>query len=151
MMTYEELCRVISAENFCDFAALNALIDDLTRSRWVVRFRRDGEIVYRVNFVRKNGTHNESFWNRLGLEHDSAHSPDEAASDERGMRRGGKRTLPKAIWDTLEQNQRFSRDSLFSKIVDGEAHVEEHVSDRTRVLRKRLYDALDAISDDESR
>ncbi|MBE2270511.1 MAG: hypothetical protein IAE80_19900 [Anaerolinea sp.] len=123
-------------------AEAEALLAALTAEGWLVRLARGNETIYRVNLVRKSGEHNQAFWSRLGIDQTEI----TGSADDRSMMRGGKRTLPGAIWDSLESDQPFSRDTLIDAIRQRKSERKESASELGRALRKRVLDALDAIA-----
>ena len=148
MMTHADLCRSVARMLTLDPGAVDRLLDDMISSEWLVGFFKDGYTVYRVNLVRKSAANTQAFWNKLGVDPTTAQLPRYALTNEgTAMLRGGKRILPNAIWDSLESDAQISRETLLKSIGGRRKPRGEDGSERTRALRKRLFDALDAISD----
>lgn len=148
MMTHADLCRSVEHLLAADRDAVAVLLQDLISSQWLVGFSKDGQTVYRVNLVRKSAANTQAFWNKLGVDPTTAQLPRYALANEgNDMLRGGKRILPNAIWESLESDAQISRDALLKSIGGRKKPRGEDGSERTRALRKRLFDALDSISD----
>lgn len=146
MMKYEDLCLSIQELQHIDRAEVDALLNELTTHEWIVALLKDKERVYRVNLVRRAAKQNQAFWSRLGVDTNVI----ENETEDRSMMRGGKRTLPSAIWDTLESEKTLSREVLLSAIRGRKREVKETSSEVGRALRKRVLEALDAISREET-
>jgi predicted transcriptional regulator len=146
MMTYDDLCVSIQELQHIDQREVDALLGELTEHEWIVSLLKNQETVYRVNLVRRASKQNQSFWTRLGVEASSV-SED---SEDRSMIRGGKRKLPPAIWETLENDQPLSRAALLEAIRGRRREPREATSEFGRALRKRVLEALDAIARDET-
>ena len=148
MMTHDELCRSVERLLDVDSAAVALLLEDLITNQWLVGFSKDDYTVYRVNLVRRSAAHTQAFWSKLGVDPTTAQVSRHASANEgKAMLRGGKRILPNAIWESLESDAQISRDTLLKSIGGRKKPRGEDGSERTRALRKRLFDALDAISD----
>lgn len=148
MMTHADLCRDVEQMLALDRNSVARLLEDLIASQWLVGFSKEGKTVYRVNLVRKSAANTQAFWNKLGVDPSTAQLPRYAMANEgNAMLRGGKRILPNAIWECLESDSQISRDTLLQSIGGRKKPRGEDGSERTRALRKRLFDALDAISD----
>ncbi len=145
MMSYDDLCVSVAELQHIDQAEVDSLITDLTSHRWIVSLLKDQEIVYRVNLVRRAAKQNQAFWDRLGVEASTV----QEETEDRSMIRGGKRTLPSAIWDSIEGDQPISRELLLSAIRGRKREPKVTSSEFGRALRKRVLDALDAISHEE--
>ncbi len=146
MMTYDDLCISVQELQHIDQHEVDRLLTDLTSHQWLVSLLRDQVRVYRVNLIRRGAKQNQAFWTRLGVD-------TEMRSDEiegRAMMRGGKRTLPSAIWDTIESDSPLSRDVLLASIRGRTRVIKEPTSEFGRTLRRRVLDALDSISRDDS-
>lgn len=146
MMAYDDLCLSIQELQHIDQAEVDALISELTAHQWIVALLKDHETVYRVNLVRRAAKQNQAFWDRLGVEA----SPNGEEPEDRSMVRGGKRTLPPAIWETIENDQPLSRETLLDAIRGRKRAPKEATSEFGRALRRRVLDALDAIAREES-
>lgn len=89
-------------------AELDAALDHLTRSDWLVPERDGQTVIYRVNASQRN-RQNQGLWDGIDLESiDSASPYDvdlESDAAARPMKRGGKRLLPHQIWDCLAEPQ----------------------------------------------
>ncbi len=145
MMTYDDLCLSLRELRLVAPQDVDPLLADLAAHEWIVSLLHDQVRVYRVNLVRRGAKQNQAFWTRLGV--DNASAPDD--TNQRTMMRGGKRTLPPAIWDTIERDVPLTREALLASIRGRSRASKEPTSEFGRALRKRVLNALDAISRDE--
>jgi hypothetical protein len=132
-ISYPQLRDAVS-ERVLDEGMLNAVLDHLTNTRWLVRQNRDQQVYYRVNPGEKTGSQNPDFWDTLdldamptplalGLQAD----PDNCALT---VERSGKRRLPQQIWDCIcdpepgapeakrDTSSAVRRTGLFNSLID---------------------------------
>jgi hypothetical protein len=113
MMLESELWRLIRL--LPDGAQLtpsefDEMLEDLERAGWLTVNTDGDEPRYRVQFSQKTSTSHEDLWDRLSLDSMRQQwnvnlptvSETTPVQEDFLMRRGGKRALPKAIWDKLE-------------------------------------------------
>lgn len=129
-ISYPQLRDAISKQTLDD-SKLDAALDHLTDTHWLVRQNRDQQTYYRVNPTEKTGSQNPDFWERLDLEAipqplaiKLQADPDNCALP---IERTGKRRLPQQIWDCL---------------CDPEPTPEPKRSSSSNARRTGLFDAL---------
>lgn len=85
--------------------ALDNALKHLVTTHWLIRQSSSQHTSYRVNTLEKPASANQNFWDELALEEmPEPTSVDLHADPENAplsTRSGGKRALPKAIWDCL--------------------------------------------------
>lgn len=148
-LTYEALSESLRAAYGLAQAEIDAGIADLTEKQWIAAYALGADSVYRVNLIRRSAAHNQAFWNRLGVDPSALNSSANEA-DDRSTLSGGKRTLPAVIWESLEGEQPLSRDSLRDVLRQSRTARKEPSSELGRALRKRVYDALNAVAGEQS-
>ena len=111
-VTYPQLraaFATLPADQRPDEGKLNATLAQLTRDHWLVCQGSGQQTAYRMNGMRRTGTQNTSFWEKLELETiDQPYSLQFCPPTERPSRAitsGGKRRLPSQLWDCLMDDE----------------------------------------------
>ncbi len=111
-MSYPNICAEIElmpANQQMSQAELDAALEHLTRSNWLIPQQDEQPIIYRVNDSQRSTSQDRRLWDGIDLEAMDSASPydvDLSSEEEsRPMKRGGKRLLPHHIWDCLAEPQ----------------------------------------------
>lgn len=149
-MTYSQILGALDKlpdAQRLDRQTTDTALDELTQMRLLIRFFRNHEASYRVNLShRQPRAADETLWQKADFaaidRADQQWQPAfqaasaEGASDmgELVMRRGGKRILPSAIWDSLDDKPKDPADTA-----DGEKSAGRNN------LRNKLFGALEDL------
>jgi hypothetical protein len=107
-LTYPQLVESISTlpdDQQLDQEHLDAALDHLTRSEWIVSSGEGEQRQYRISLMQRNNSHQHGMLDGLELESIDRHGAFqvdlEPAATMLSVRSGGKRALPKHVWDCL--------------------------------------------------
>lgn len=107
-LTYAELVEAVGTlpdDQQMDQAQLDAALEHLTGSQWLVGEGEGHKRRYRVSLSQRNSVSNSGMWDGLELESIDQHGAFqvdlEPAAAMLSVRSGGKRALPKHVWDCL--------------------------------------------------
>lgn len=162
------LVRVLPDGDRLTPAEFDTILESLERAGWLIRNTDGDELCCRVQFSQKTPKSDDAFWERLSLESirqqwrvrlpvvdeiaptraesQSNASDDETAKEDLLMRRGGKRTLSKAIWDKLDAEPSTTPGaepkSRTAGLRDALDKPKDKPTSDKKDIRKKLWDAF---------
>jgi hypothetical protein len=165
------LIRMLPDGDHLSPVEFDTLLDVLEHAGWLIKKTDGDEPRYRVQFAQKTPRSSTTIWDRLKLDNlrqrwqirltslgetAQARTPpppdtpgDEPAKEDLLMRRGGKRALPQAIWDRLEETPSGETAASDTEtkprsagLLDALNQPKEKPSSDKQDIRKKLWDAL---------
>ena len=152
------LVRVLPEGELLTSAQFDSMLESLERAGWMSSNTDGDELRWRVHVGQKTPRSDDPIWERLSLESirqqwhvrlpvAGARKTPETPSDETGkedllMRRGGKRTLSKAIWDKLDDAPTAEKKSRVGGLLDALDKPKDRSSSDKKDIRKKLWDAF---------